>query len=119
MKLVSSSEGAKRASISKAFMGGNHVLKIGGTKYKLPDDISKTKVTQDQNEMTGGRMFLIIILGITVFGLILAIPMYFAGKKKRVVMAFLANDGHEFSVVASNNNEASMLQQYSGVGAFA
>lgn len=118
MKLINSSEGAKRASISKAFVGGKHALKVGKTKYKLPDDIAKTKVTQEQNEMTGGRMLLIILLGVTVIGLILAIPLYFVGKKKRVVMAFQANDGHTFSVAASNNNEASMLQHYSALGTF-
>lgn len=118
MRLISSSEGAKRASISKSFVGGKHVIKVGKNKYKLPDDIEKTKVTQEQNEMTGGRMLLIIILAITIIGLILAIPLYFAGKKKRVVMAFKANDGHTFSVAASNNSEAQMLQQYSALGAF-
>jgi len=118
VNLISSSEGAKRASISRAFVGGKHVLKVGKTKYKLPDDIEKTKITQEQNEMTGGRMLLIILLGITVIGLILAIPLYFAGKKKRVVMAFKAKDGHTFSVAAANNSEANMLQQYSALGVF-
>ncbi|MEM1438274.1 MAG: hypothetical protein AAF680_00185 [Pseudomonadota bacterium] len=118
MQLVSSSEGAKRASISPTFVGGKHVLKVGGKKYKLPDDIEKTRITQEQNEMTGWRMLLIIILAITVVGILLAIPLYFAGKKKRVVMAIKAKDGHTFSVSASNNKESKMLQQYSGVGVF-
>ena len=71
-----------------------------------------------QNEMTGGRMFLIILLGVTVAGLLLAIPMYFAGKKKRVVMAFKTNDGDTLSVAATNNAEAKLLQLYSGIGVF-
>ena len=44
MKLVSSSWGAKRASISKSFMGGKHVIKAGGKKIKLPDDVAKSKI---------------------------------------------------------------------------
>lgn len=118
MKLISSSEGAKRASISKAFIGGKHVIIVGKNEYRLPNDIEKAKVTQEQNEMTGGRMLLIIILGVTIVGLLLVIPLYFAGKKKRVVMAFKANDGHVFSVAAVNNTEAQMVQQYSPLGAF-
>ena len=50
--------------------------------------------------------------------IILAIPLYFAGKKKRVVMAFKAKDGETFSVAATNNSEAAMLQPYSGIGTF-
>ena len=118
MKLVSSSWGAKRASISKSFLGGKHVIKAGGKKIKLPDDIAKSTITHEQNEMTGGRMLLIIILAITIIGLILAIPLYFAGKKKRVVMAFKTIEGDTFSVVATTNAETKMLGQYSAIGTF-
>ena len=103
MLLTSSSFKARRASIAKSFLGGKRVIKIGSHKYKLPDDIEKSKMTSEQNEMTGGRMFLIVILAVTIIGLILAIPLYFAGKKKRVVMAFKAKDGETFSVAATNN----------------
>lgn len=118
MKLIYSSEGAKRASISKHFQIGKPKLKVGGKKYVLPDDIEKCKVTSEQNEMTGGRMLLIILLAITIIGLLLAIPLYFAAKKKRVVMAFKAKDGHEFSVMASDNLETQILNKYSAIGAF-
>ena len=118
MKLISSSWGAKRASISQSFMGSKHIIKAGGKKIKLPDDIAKSRITSEQSEMTGGRMLLIIILGITIIGLILAIPLYFAGKKKRVVMAFKTNEGDTLSVMATTNAETKMLQQYSAIGVF-
>ena len=47
MKLIHSSEGAKRASISKHVQIGKPKIKIGGNKYVLPDDIEKSKVTQE------------------------------------------------------------------------
>ena len=118
MQLTSSSFKARRASISKSFLGGKHVIKAGGKKIKLPDDIAKSTITHEQNEMTGGRMILIIILAITIIGLILAIPIYFFSKKKRVVMAFKTIDGDTFSVVASTNAETKMLEQYSAIGTF-
>ena len=54
MLLTSSSFKARRASISKSFLGGKHVIKIGRHKYKLPDDIAKSQMTSEQSEMTGG-----------------------------------------------------------------
>lgn len=118
MELVTCSWDAKRASLTKSFVGGRDVIKVGSRKFTLPDDIEKTKVTSEQNEMTGGRMLLIILLAITIIGLLLAIPLYFAGKKKRLTMALKAKSGETFSVVASNNSEWKVLQKYSGIGVF-
>lgn len=117
MRLISSSWDAKRASIYKGFIGG-HVIKVGRKKFKLPDDIAKTKITQEQNEMTGWRMLLIVFFALTIIGIVLAIPLYFVSKKKRLVMAFKSVSGDTFSVVATTNAETKMLQQYSAVGAF-
>jgi hypothetical protein len=115
MELITSSSGAKRASLTKTFMGKD-VLKVGKNKFELPNDISKVKVTQEQSEMTGWRMLLIILLAITIIGLILAIPLYFAGKKKRMVMALKAVNGETFSVATSDNNETKILSKYSSIG---
>ena len=41
---------------------GKPKIKIGGKKYALPDDIEKSKVAQEKNEMTGGRLLVIILL---------------------------------------------------------
>ena len=51
-------------------------------------------------------------------GLILAIPLYFAGKRKRVTMAFKAKSGETFTVAASNNTEAKVIKKYAGIGIF-
>jgi len=118
MILITCSWGAKKASLTKSFTGGRDVIKVGSKKFALPDDIAKAKITQQQIEMTGFRMLLIIILAITVIGLILAIPLYFAGKKKRLVMAFKGHTDETFSVAASNNKEWKILQKYSAIGTF-
>jgi len=118
MELIASSFGAQKASLTKSFVGGKDIIKVGPKKFTLPDDIEKTKVTSEQNEMTGGRMLLIVLLAITLIGLILAIPLYFAGKKKRTTMAFKAKSGDTFTVAASSNSEWKILQKYSGIGVF-
>lgn len=118
MELIASSFGAKKAALAKSFITGKDIIKVGSNKYTLPDDIEKTKITAQQNEMTGGRMLLIILLAITIIGLILAIPLYFAGKKKRMTMAFKAKSGDTFTVAATKNSEWEILQKYSGIGVF-
>ena len=117
MELVTSSSGAKRASLTKTFLGKD-IIKVGENKFKLPSDSVTAKDTLDQREMTGLRMLLIVLLGITIIGLILAIPLYFAGKKKRMVMAFKAVNGETFSVATSDNNETKILSKYSSIGVF-
>ena len=117
MQLLSSSFGAKRARLTKTFLGKD-MLKVGKQKFVLPDDIAKAAMTAEQNEMTGLRMLLILLLSITVIGLILAIPLYFAGKRKRVTMAFKAKSGETFTVAASNNTEAKVIKKYAGIGIF-
>ena len=118
VEVITCSWGARKASVSKSFIGNKTVIKAGGKKITLPDDVEKTKVTQEQNEMTAGRMFLILLLAITIFGLVLAIPLYFAGKKKRMTMAIKTKTGDTLMVAASNNYEWGLLAKYAGVGAF-
>jgi len=120
MELVASSFGAKKASLAKSMMGmgGADIIKVGEKKFNLPNDIEKTKVIIEQNEMTGMRMLFIILLAITVIGLLLAIPLYFASKKKRLTMAMKTKTHETFTVAASNNNESNILQKYSGIGVF-
>ena len=77
MELVTCSWDAKKASLTKSFVGGRDVIKLGSKKFTLPDDIEKTKVTSEQNEMTGGRMLLIILLAITIIGLLTCHPTIF------------------------------------------
>ena len=117
MQLLSSSFGAKRARLTKSFLSKD-MLKIGSQKFVLPDDIAKSQMAAEQNEMTGFRMILIILLSITVVGLILAIPLYFVGKRKRVTMVFKSKSGETFTIAASNNSEANVLKKYAGIGIF-
>lgn len=118
MELITCSWGARSASVSKSFFGGKAIIKAGSKKITLPDDVEKTKVTQTQNEMTGGRMFLILLLAITIIGLVLAIPLYFAGKKKRLTMAIKTKSGETLTIAVSNNYEWRLLQKYSDLGVF-
>jgi len=117
MKLITASYGAKRASLTRTFTGKD-ILKVGKSKFELPKDILKVKITTEKNEMTGLRMLLIIFLAITVIGLILAIPLYFSAKKKRVIMAFKTVNGETFSIATSNNYETKILSKYSSIGIF-
>lgn len=118
MEVITCSWGAKRGSISQSFLGGKTVIKAGGKKITLPDDAVKTKITLAQDEMTAGRMLVIVLLAITVIGLILAIPLYFAGKKKRVNLAIKTRAGDTIMVAASNNNEAKLVQRFGDIGIF-
>jgi hypothetical protein len=118
MEVITCSWGARSASASKSFIGNKTVIKAGGRKITLPDDVEKTKVTQEQKEMTGGRAFLIVLLAITVLGLVLAIPLYFAGKKKRMTMAIKTKTGDTLMVATDNNYEWGLLSKYAGLGTF-
>ena len=118
MEVITSSWGATRGSVSQSFLGGKTVIKAGGRKITFPDDVEKTKATMVQNEMTGVRMLLIVLLAITLIGLILAIPLYFAGKKKRISLAIKTKDGQTITVAASNNYETKLLQKYVDIGVF-
>jgi hypothetical protein len=117
MKVITCSWGATRASVTTSFLGGKTVIKAGKRKVTLPDDAAKTQVTQEENEMTAGRVLLIILLAVTVIGLVLAIPLYFAGKRKRVTMVIRTNDGETLHVAATNNREWKLLRGYAGIGA--
>ncbi|HOW76501.1 MAG TPA: hypothetical protein P5102_04795 [Candidatus Competibacteraceae bacterium] len=81
MKLLACSWDARSASLTKSFMG-HDIIKVGAKKFSLPEDIVKTHVSAEQNEMTALRMLLIIVLAITLIGLLFAIPLYFLSKKK-------------------------------------
>ena len=117
MELIMASNGAKRASLTKTFRGKD-ILKIGKDKFELPNDILKVKVTTENNEITAFRMLLIIILAFTIIGLILAIPLYLAAKKKRIVIALKVITGETFSIATSNNYETKILSKYSSIGVF-
>ncbi|MCR8922676.1 hypothetical protein NO559_07835 [Dasania sp. GY-MA-18] len=117
MELINSSCGAKRASLSKTLLGKD-VIKVGKQKYVLAEDIIKSKITHSQNEISALRMLVIILLSITVVGLLLAIPLYFMGKKKRATAAFKAKDGTSFSVMSNSSKETAVLNKYSALGVF-
>lgn len=117
MKLIASSWSAKQASIAKAFVGGTHVIKVGRKKFRLPADIAKTEVAAQQNEMTALRMIVILALALSMVGLVLAIPLYFIAKRKRMTLTVRAKTGETFTVATSRNAEWRMLRQYAGIGA--
>jgi uncharacterized membrane protein affecting hemolysin expression len=117
MEVITCSWGAKRASVTTSFFGTKTIINAGHKKITLPDDVEKTQVTQEQNEMTGGRMILIILLAVTVIGLLLAIPLYFAGKKKRMTMAIKTKAGETLYIAATTNREWNLLRKYAGIGA--
>jgi len=118
VELLSANFEARGASLTKSFIGGHDIIKVGVKKFNLPGDISKTKVTMEQNEMTGVRALLIILLAITIIGLLLAIPLYFSGKRKRMNMAFKAKTGEIFTIAVSSNKEWKILKRYAGLGEF-
>lgn len=117
MQLLSSSFRARSAQLTKTFLGSD-VIKVGNMKFSLPDDIARSQIAGYQDSMTGLRMLLIVILAITIIGIILAIPLYFAAKRKRLNMAFETRDGYTFTVASSSNAESKILQKYAGIGTF-
>lgn len=116
MKLISASNGANKVSVTKSFTGGKDVFKVGKLKCEMPKDAARTRLTHEEEKMTFGRMLLLVLLAITVFGLILAIPLYFAFKKKRATLAVKTHDNITFVISAGSNREAKMLKKYSDIG---
>jgi hypothetical protein len=121
MELLANSWGSKkrRAVIAKAFIGGDRVLKAGGKKFRLPTDIERSQVGSSQNEMTFWRAVLIVGLSVTVVGIFVAIPLYFAGKRKRMTLSIKAKTGETFTLAAERSSEWRLLQRYAGIGLLA
>lgn len=115
MILVSSSFGAVSAELTKSFVGSQGMLKVGGKKFILPDDIAKSQISSLEEKMTGFRAFIIVLLAVTTVGLIIAIPLYFAWKKHRVIMKMRGKTGEVFTVGAESNKETAILRKYDGI----
>ena len=116
MKLIHASWKARGARLLKSFVGGKDIIKVGRKKIRLPQDIVKAKMGSQAIGLTWIRVLIIVLLGITVVGLVLAIPLFFMFKKKRLTISFETHDGETFSVMATSNREFKRLQAYSAIG---
>ena len=111
MKVVKGDFKGKRARVVKGFVGG-HVISLGlRAKYHLGKDIHAVYRTADNKELGAGRVLLIILLGATIIGLIIAIPMLLLARKRQVTYQITTNDGKEFLAVA-DRAEGKILDQY-------
>lgn len=95
MKITQGSLAGNRARIVKDIFKGN-VLQVAGKTYVLSSDISELHILSKEESRSAGQMFLILLLGITIIGLIIAIPMLIAHKKIDAQMAIKMTDGTAF-----------------------
>jgi hypothetical protein len=63
-------------------------FKLDGKTYQIKKDIEKVQLIKKEESKSAGKMFLILLLGITVIGLIIAIPLLIALEDVQVPDGF-------------------------------
>lgn len=97
---------------------GKYVIEISDEKFALPDDITRLVVLNKTEDRSFWKMLMIILLGITIIGLIIAIPWMIVSKKHSATIGVQTKSGRKFVFVA-DNAAWKILKNYAGIGAAA
>lgn len=97
---------------------GKYVIEIAGEKFVLPDDITRLVVLNKTEDRSFWKMLMIILLGVTIIGLIIAIPWLIVSKKHGATIGVQTRSGRKFVFVADNATWR-ILKNYVGIGAAA
>ena len=95
MKITQGSLAGKSARIVKDVFKGQ-VLQVASKTYVLSSDVAEVHLLSKEESRSAFKMFLILLLGFTVIGLIIAIPMLIAHKQVDAQVAIKMTDGIAF-----------------------
>ncbi len=110
--------GNKGRIINAAFQGAIFEIQSGvisTTKYKIPKDIETIKLLNKDEKRTAGQLIVLIILGITIIGLLLAIPLFVIWKRIDFTIGVKTKDGKKF-VAQGDASDWSIVKKFVGLG---
>ena len=113
MKITQGSLTGKDARIVKDVFKG-YTLRVGGNTYKLNGDLNQVRLLSKEESRSAGKLFLILLLGVTIVGLVIAIPMMIAHRKVLATVVIRLNDGTAF-VAQADRKEWGLLSKYQTV----
>jgi len=110
--------GSKGRVINAAFQGPVFEIRSGmlaTQKYKIPKDIETLKLLNKDEKRTIGQLIILIILGITIIGLLLAIPLFVIWKRIDFTIGVKTKDGKKF-VAQGDAADWKIVKKYVGLG---
>ena len=110
--------GNKGRIINYAFQGAIfeiHSGIISAIKYKIPKDIETIKLLNKDEKRTVGQLIVLIILGITIIGLLLAIPLFFIWKRIDFTIGVKTKDGKKF-IAQGDASDWNVVKKFVGLG---
>jgi hypothetical protein len=110
--------GSSGRIINAAFQGSIFEIKtgmIGTTKFKIPKDIETIKLLNKDEQRTIGQLIVLILLALTIFGLIIAIPLFVIWKRIDFTIGVKTKDGRKF-VAQGDASDWKIVKKYIGLG---
>ena len=110
--------GSSGRIINAAFQGSIFEIKtgmIGTTKFKIPKDIETIKLLNKDEQRTIGQLIVLILLALTIFGLIIAIPLFVIWKRIDFTIGVKTKDGRKF-VAQGDANDWKVVKKFIGLG---
>lgn len=86
------------------------VMQISGRTYVLSSDIAELHLLSKEESRSVFRMIVILLLGVTIIGLIIAIPMLIGSKTVDAQVAIRTTDGTAF-VASVDRGEWKLLSK--------
>ena len=114
MKVIDGDGVGQRVRVYKKLFG-KYVIEVGNDTFVLPDDIVKVKLLNKEESRSFIQMLGIILLGLTIIGLIIALPWLAAHKNHGATLGVQTKSGKRF-VFVTDNAAWKELKQYVGLG---
>lgn len=110
MKVTQGDFQGKRGSVYRSILG-KPTVKIAGQQLVLGKDFKTVKLLTREEKRGFWTMVIILALGITIIGLIIAIPWLIVSKQVQATVGFETNDGKRF-VATADKAEWAILSQH-------
>ncbi len=98
MKVTQGDFQGKRGRVYRSILG-KPTVKIAGESLVLGRDFKTVKLLTKEERRGFLTMVFILVLGVTLIGLIIAIPWFVVSKKVQATVGFETNDGKRFVAV--------------------
>jgi hypothetical protein len=111
-------QGRSGRFMNTAFKGPIIKISTGmmqSVEYKVPTDIATLKLLHMDQRLTFGRFIVIVLLGITLIGLLLAIHLLIVWRHVDFSVGIMTKDGNKF-VARGNSNDWAIAKKYVGMG---
>lgn len=86
------------------------------TSFRIPKDIETLKLLNKDEQRTAGQLAIIIIFAITLYGLIIAIPLFILWKRIDFTIGVKTKDGKKF-IAQGDASDWKLAKKFIGLGA--